>query len=126
MEEAEHDAEQGEHDHADDLWNPQDGYGGRAPAKVTPDGPLEMPFRALSSGLSSGLTFTLDLQSKSYDCPVSASHGLKLALHTSVSVAPSMLNHGFVLAPGKEYFVGTKPDVVYASESIWSIPATTR
>ena len=88
--------------------------------------PLEVPFRALSSGISSGLSFTLDLQSSLYGCPVSSSRGFKLSLHSGVSAAPSMLDHGCALSPGREHFVAASPDVVYASEEIWNIPADTR
>ncbi len=87
--------------------------------------PLEIPFRALSSGLSAGVAFTLDLQAEEYDCPVYSSRGFKAALHSSTS-NPFILDHGFSLSPGKEYFLGVTPSYVYAKEGIFAIQPETR
>ncbi len=42
-------------------WNPQDGFK-HSPAQVKADIPLEVPFRSLSSGVTNGVSFMLNLE----------------------------------------------------------------
>ncbi len=43
------------------TWNPQDGFR-HSPPQVKADIPLEIPFRSLSSGVTNGVSFMLNLE----------------------------------------------------------------
>ncbi len=92
-------------------WSAEKGYG------TADDIENEIPRRVQASGTQYGLKVLLDMQSNLMTCPVMSSMAFKVDIRSPAST-PTLVHHGFVIAPGTETYISMGLSVTNADDSV--------